>query len=1138
MGFTGAANRVDVSGGFGQGETRPQAFTGLDGKGYLIGRTQDRIIEIADISDPDTSTYVSAVIGNPNSMAAHNGSLYVFIGRDLIRFDTPFLDTDTGTDVFTINETPRALTSDGSNLYYIHQLSVLNFLYRIDDLDGTPNVVALGRVGSGNANIRGLSWHDGFFWGVDATTDKLVKITLTEDSDDPHTVENVGSYSQFVGPITNPQGFGVVNGVGYISALDNDGSLWELLDFKFTSEIADQSWTVGTAVSVSAPTTEDGETPITYAISPALVAGVTLDTSTGDIGGTPTATADATDYTLTATDDNGIETTATFSASVAASGVVTLTATTLEIISGNNQSAIEGEALTNPLIVQVNDQNGDPFQGATVTFSVSPNDATLGTTTATTDSDGRAQTTLTLGETVGDYTVTASATDLTDIEFTATATAAPIVNNAPSFSESSYSFTDAAITVNTIIGTVAATDDDNDPISYSLTGTDAADFNIDSDGEITVANALDNSTTYTFDVVADDDTDTTSVAVTVTTIAATLINNAPSFSELSYSFDNIGNSINTVVGIVEATDDDDDILSYSLTGTDATNFDIDSDGEITVIATLSTSTTYNFDTVADDGTDTTSVAVTVTTSSLFQIAAISIDQVFVLFQKEQNLKTTPTEAGDNDHGTWTTKSTIVCDIRDEAGDSSDFDHIFVRCSGATSYTIFLDNASQGTRVLPSTIQVTDAFPDVDDVAILRAGWQHDLLALRDELSGSSIRLVFTGSNIRISEILILKKSTVENQNYSKLSHSKVDINSTLDKTLFGEYSRSPRSRGNRLRWKTGCQLEFTPEEGDIEVFLDWINRNSDIVAAHDPQLYPWRVYRGKFLDSQYSVPYITKIIEQGNAVTFNIQENRPIGSKAMPELKESFNTEDAQDRYLFFNECIHLNNDRITTSTGVIENRVCDNNFKTYAAETTLIFDIANNAESTKLTHIWLKSSGVTSYAVQTRVSNVWTTQETITLTQKSYDSWDNGLEKLTTAITATSIRLVFTGTDIKISEIMLLEHAGGLVSMRELVPAKMDRNAVTSESKIGQIQNRTLAADRFKWQLDFYAAFAQGNIHHLEDFVDWADSNPNFVFAERPESKPWRVYPASFLNDEFNIELIDDTIQIGEFLKFQVGER
>ena len=98
-----------------------------------------------------------------------------------------------------------------------------------------------------------------------------------------------------------------------------------------------------------------------------------------------------------------------------------LVPTILLHVSGNNQSATEGEALTNPLIVQVNDQHGDPFQGSTVTFSVSPNDATLGTTTAITDSDGRAQTTLTLGGTIGDYTVTASVSGLKSVTFIATA---------------------------------------------------------------------------------------------------------------------------------------------------------------------------------------------------------------------------------------------------------------------------------------------------------------------------------------------------------------------------------------------------------------------------------------------------------------------------------------------------------------------------------------------------------------------------------------------------------------------------------------------------------------------------------------------------------------------------------------------
>ena len=106
----------------------------------------------------------------------------------------------------------------------------------------------------------------------------------------------------------------------------------------FTDTIADESWTVGTAVSLSAPATEDGEIPITYAISPAVPAGMTFDTSDGSIGGTPTAVSTETEYTITATDDNGIETTTTFSASVAASGGSLSTPTAPENLTATPQS--------------------------------------------------------------------------------------------------------------------------------------------------------------------------------------------------------------------------------------------------------------------------------------------------------------------------------------------------------------------------------------------------------------------------------------------------------------------------------------------------------------------------------------------------------------------------------------------------------------------------------------------------------------------------------------------------------------------------------------------------------------------------------------------------------------------------------
>ena len=98
--------------------------------------------------------------------------------------------------------------------------------------------------------------------------------------------------------------------------------------------------------------------------------------------------------------------------------------------------------------------------------------------------------------------------------------APPPTNTAPVFSETSYAFADVAIAVGEIVGTVAATDADNDTLSYTLTGTDAADFAIDANGQITVAVELTNSQVYSFNVEADDDTDTTDVSVSVTAIAA------------------------------------------------------------------------------------------------------------------------------------------------------------------------------------------------------------------------------------------------------------------------------------------------------------------------------------------------------------------------------------------------------------------------------------------------------------------------------------------------------------------------------------------------------------------------------------------------------------------------------------------
>ncbi len=99
-------------------------------------------------------------------------------------------------------------------------------------------------------------------------------------------------------------------------------------------------------------------------------------------------------------------------------------AQTLNKPSGDEQEGAAGAALTEPFVVEVRDQNGNPLPGAQVTFAVTGG-GTLSATTATTDADGRTATTLTLGRTPGTTTVRATVADLEPVTFTATGLAVP-----------------------------------------------------------------------------------------------------------------------------------------------------------------------------------------------------------------------------------------------------------------------------------------------------------------------------------------------------------------------------------------------------------------------------------------------------------------------------------------------------------------------------------------------------------------------------------------------------------------------------------------------------------------------------------------------------------------------------------------
>ncbi len=166
---------------------------------------------------------------------------------------------------------------------------------------------------------------------------------------------------------------------------------------------------------------------------------------------------------------------------------------------------------------------------------------------------------------------------------------------------------------------VAATDADNDTLTYTLGGTDAAAFSVDrTTGQIKTKAALDYETknTYFVTLTVSDGLATDTIAVTIN-VADIDENRAPVFTEGSSATRTVVENVctNTNIGnAITATDPDNDTLKYSLGGRDARAFGIDtSTGQLRTYTALDyeAKSIYAMSVTVSDGTLTDIIAVTI-----------------------------------------------------------------------------------------------------------------------------------------------------------------------------------------------------------------------------------------------------------------------------------------------------------------------------------------------------------------------------------------------------------------------------------------------------------------------------------------------------------------------------------------------
>ena len=209
----------------------------------------------------------------------------------------------------------------------------------------------------------------------------------------------------------------------------------------------------------------------------------------------------------------------------------------------------------------------------------------------------------------------------------------------PTPSNSAPVFTDGTTATRTIaentsagenIGTpMTATDADNDTLTYTLSGTDAAAFDIDStSGQLITKAALDYETKTSYSViitVSDGSlTDTITVTINVTDVVE---NSAPVFTDGTTATRTIAENTSAGENIgtpMTATDADNDTLTYTLSGTDAAAYDIViSSGQLITKAALDyeTKTSYSVIITVSDGSLTDTITVTI---NITNVATVSI----------------------------------------------------------------------------------------------------------------------------------------------------------------------------------------------------------------------------------------------------------------------------------------------------------------------------------------------------------------------------------------------------------------------------------------------------------------------------------------------------------------------------------
>ena len=261
---------------------------------------------------------------------------------------------------------------------------------------------------------------------------------------------------------------------------------------------------------------------------------------------------------------------------------------------------------------------------------------------------------------------------------------------------------------------------------------------------------------------------------------------------------------------------------------------------------------------------------------------------------------------------------------------------------------------------------------------------------------------------------------------------------------------------------------------------------------------------------------------------------------------------------VFFRNCINYLPDRITDRvTSNIVTAMSDNSYEAFSTATDIDVDMRDTAgNATQIDAISLRYTGDISQYVFTPTGGIGSAfTRTVPTTINTYEGTQTSLEvdgfkldlyEVPTDTTATSVRLQFSGSNIRIYALMLLESGVEITtngtgrSFSRIVPVRVDRTGrVVTNPNTGTMRRVSqLGATRTKWEVDLQIEFRRNATLTAKDFTYWQERNLNCVFANEFSRNPDEVYPAAFMDLEMASPYRTLWKPQGKRIAFRIGER